>query len=467
MTDFHTVDVLAQLRNQISGTLLVPSDADYEQTRRGWNLSINQFPAMILVVNDVQDVLTAVRFANAYNFGVSVQLTGHGIKYPVDENVLIVTSRLNGVSVDVEARTARVEAGVIWQQVLDVTTPHGLAPLLGTSPHVGVVGYTLGGGIGWLARRYGLAADSVLSIEIVTPDGELRQCSKNENSELFWALLGGGGNFGVVTAMEFALYSVATVYGGVLTYPGTLAHDALHFYREWLKGVPDELTTSFAIFKYPDLAFLPDAIRGKLLVLVRAAYCGKAAEGEQWMRPWLEWQTPVSNSLTELPFSAVASINNDPVAPAPAHPSSDMLNELSDEVIEIMVRYATNPQAPIVYSEVRHAGGAIGRVDAHANAIGNRDASFYLQIGGLAFTPELGKAMEKYIYEYKGELRPYLHGGLFLNFAHSDEALVRVKDAYLPQSYARLVALKAKIDPKNLFRYSYPLVGAQESAAGG
>jgi FAD/FMN-containing dehydrogenase len=367
--------------------------------------------------------------------------------------------------VDAEARTARVGAGVIWQQVLDVTTPLGLAPLLGTSPHVGVIGYTLGGGIGWLARRYGLAADSVRTIEIVTPDGELRHCSTRENSELFWGLLGGGGNFGVVTAMEFALYPVATVYGGVLTYPGRLAHDALHFYREWLKSVPDELTTSFAIFKYPDLPFLPDAIRGKLMVLVRAAYCGEAAVGEQLMRPWLEWQTPDANSLSELPFTAVASINNDPVAPAPAHPSSDMLNELSDEVIEIMVRYATNPQAPIVYSEVRHAGGAIARVDAHANAIGNRDAAFYLQIGGLAFTPELGKAMEKYIGEYKGELRPYLHGGIYLNFANSDEAVVRAKDAYLPQSYKRLVALKAEIDPKNLFRYSYPIVGAAEPSS--
>jgi FAD/FMN-containing dehydrogenase len=389
-----------------------------------------------------------------------VQLTGHGTKYPVDDNLLIVTSRLNTVSVDAQARTARVEGGVIWQQVIDAATPHGLAPLLGTSPHIGVVGYTLGGGIGWLARRYGLAADSVRSIDVVTPDGALRHTSAKENSDLFWALRGGGGNFGVVTAMEFALYPVATLYGGNLTYPGTLAGEALRFYREWLKSVPDELTSSFAIMKYPDMPQLPDAIRGKLLVLVRAAYIGDAADGERLIRPWLEWQRPAANTFREMPFSEIATINNDPVAPTPSYPLSEMLYELRDEAIDVLVRYASDSKSPVIFSELRHAGGAIARVDASANAVGNRDVSFYFQIGGIPFTPEIRTALESYTRQYRDELRPYLQGGIYPNFAESDEVRTRIKDAYSLQSYDRLVTLKAKYDPKNLFRYSYQLVEA-------
>jgi hypothetical protein len=371
---------------------------------------------------------------------------------------MLVTSRLNAVSVDVQQRTARVAAGARWQHVLDAATPHGLAPLLGTSPHVGVVGYTVGGGIGWLGRLYGLAADSVLSIDVVTPDGELRRTSATENLDLFWAIRGGGGNFGVITAMEFKLYPVPTLYGGILTYPGALAGEVLRFYREWVKGVPDEITSSLAVMKFPNVPPVPEAMRGQIVVLVRAAYAGTEAAGAPWLQPWLAWQEPLSNSFKEMPFGEVATINNDPVAPVPSYPSSDMLTELSDAVIDIIVRYATNPASPVAFSEVRHAGGAIARGDANASAIGNRDATFYLQIGGLALTPELGRALDRYVPEYKAALQPYLHGGIYLNFAGGREASARVKDAYAPESYARLVKIKREVDPQNLFRYSFPLV---------
>jgi FAD/FMN-containing dehydrogenase len=452
------VEPVEGLRGEISGVVLLPGDEAYEEMRLGWNRAIDQRPALIVVASHVEDVQKAVRYADAHNLGIAVQLTGHGIKYPADDNMLILTTRLNQVSVDAQARTARVEGGVVWQQVLDAATPHGLAPLLGTSPHVGVTGYTLGGGIGWLARRYGLAADSVRSIEVVTPDGELHHCSAAQESELFWGLRGGGGNFGVVTAMEFALYPVSTLYGGALTYPGVLAGDALRFYREWIKDLPDELTSSILVIKYPPLPQLPDAMRGKLFVVVRAAYVGERAQGEQLMKAWLEWQAPLTNTLREVPFSEVGTISNDSVTPVTVYPSSDMLRDLPDEAIEIITRYATESTSPVVASELRHAGGAISRADSSANAIGNRDATFYLVIGGPAFTAETRAAMEPYIRRYKDELRPYLHGGIYLNFAGSSEARERVKDAYSPQDYARLLALKQQVDPKNLFRYSFPLV---------
>jgi UDP-N-acetylenolpyruvoylglucosamine reductase len=458
MATMQIVNELEELTIQFKGAILRPGDAEYDKLRNGWNLSVDQHPALILIPNDVEDVKAAMRFADKHNVGVTVKLTGHGVKYPADDNLMIIPSLLNGVSVDAEARTARVEGGVLWQQVLDVTTPHGLAPLLGTSPHVGVVGYTLGGGNGWLARRYGLAVDSVLSIDLVTPGGELRHTSPIENRELFWGLRGGGGNFGVVTAMEFKLYPVATLYGGSLTYPGELARDALRFYREWLKGIPDELTTHFGIYKFPDLPQLPEAIRGKTRVILRAAYDGDVVQGQCLLQPWLDWQTPLANAFRQMPFAEIATISNDNITPVLAHPTNDMLNELSDEVIEIIVRNATANNSPLIYNELRHAGGAIARVERDANAVGNRDASFYLTIGGVVFAPEMRSIMESYIRQYKSELRPYLHGGIYLNFSESNETRARVQDAFSPQAYARLLALKAKYDPKNLFRYSYPLV---------
>lgn len=450
---------LHELSDQISGTILRPDDAEYEESRRGWNLNINQFPALIVIVNDVQDIVASVRYASAHNLGVSVQLTGHGIKSPADDNLLIVTKQLKGVTVDVAARTARTEGGTIWQEVLDAATPHGLAPLLGTSPHVGVVGYTLGGGIGWLGRQYGLAADSVHAIDVVTPDGEFHHTTPTQDGDLFWGLLGGGGNFGVVTAIEFALYPVATLYGGTLTYPGTTAKEALHFYREWLKGVPEALTSSIAIIKYPEMPQLPDTMRGKIFVLLRAAYAGEATKGEELLQAWLDWQAPLSNTFRSMPFAEAATITNDSVAPVPLYTTSDMLGELSDAAIELIVLYATNPQSPVILSELRHAGGAIARADGNANAVSNRDAAFYLTIGGPTFTPESRKAMEEYIPLYKRELHPYLHGGIYMNLTNGDEARARVKDAYTPEKYERLLALKAKVDPKNLFRFGVPLEG--------
>lgn len=454
----HQSSSVQQLEEQIAGSVLTPDDASYEKARRGWNLSIDQRPTLIVVAENAEDVVAAVRFARDAGLAVSVQSTGHGLQLPADDGLLIVTSRMKSVQIDPAAHIARAEAGVLWEQVLNGVAERGLAPLLGTSPHVGLIGYSLGGGIGWLARRYGLAADSVRSIDIVTADGVLRHASATENSDLFWGLRGGGGNFGVVTAIEFALYPVATIYGGSLVYPGELAGEALRFFRDWTKTAPDDLTSSIALMKFPALPQVPEAMRGKSQVIVRAAYAGDAAHGEALMRPWLDWHAPTSNSLREMPFTEVGSIQNDPVDPSPAFASNEMLDKLSDGVIDVIVRYMTDAASPLVFTELRHAGGAIARVSADANAVGNRDAAYYMQINGLAFSPEIRAALEAYLPHYKEALRPYLRGGAYLNFMRGDEARHRAKDAYLPASYERLRALKATYDPNNVFRFSYQIV---------
>ena len=452
-----TTDLAQRLQQQVSGDVLSPQDTNYDQTRRGWNFAVDQSPALILIAANAQDVQAAVRFARAEGMGVGVQLTGHGMQQPADGNLLIVTSRMTGVHVDAQARTARVEAGVLWKQIVAKATEHGLAPLLGSAPHVGVVGYTLGGGIGWLARKYGLAADSVRSIDIVTADGVLRHASPAENSDLFWGIRGGGGGFGVVTAMEFSLYPVTSLYGGGLMYPGELAREALRFYREWIKTVPDELTSSISLAKFPNAPQLPEAMRGKKLVIMRAAYAGDAATGQALIQPWLNWHAPIGNAFRETPFAEVGTISNDPVNPTPSEHSNELLDELSDGAIDVIVRFMTDDQSPLIFTELRHAGGAIARVHAEANAIGNRDALLYMQMSGLALTPEMRTAVETGIQHYKDALKPYLRGNVYLNFLAGEEARRRAKDGYLPQTYERLVALKAKYDPQNMFRYSFQI----------
>jgi FAD/FMN-containing dehydrogenase len=457
----HKLSSVEQLQQQITGSVLTPDHPDYEQTRRAWDLSINQHPALILVPENADDVVAGVRSAKEAGLGIAVQSTGHGMLYPADDNLLIITSKLKGVHVDAAARTARAEAGVLWDAVIDAGTPHGLAPLLGSAPHVGVVGYTLGRGIGWLSRKYGFAADSVRSIDIVTADGVLRHASATENSDLFWGLLGGGGNFGVVTAMEFSLYPVATIYGGNLVYNGDLAGEALRFFHDWTKTLPDEMTSSIAVLKFPHLPQLPEALRGKTQTLLRAAYTGDAAEGEKLIQQWIDWHTPNLNTFREMPFDKIGTIQNDPVQPTSGQGTNEMLDELSDELIDVIVHYTMTPDSPVVFSEIRHAGGAMARVAPDTNAINHRDALYYMVMGGPTPTPELQAAAKAYLPKYKAAVRPFVRGGVYLNFTKGAEAKERIQDAFQPKTYERLLEVKAKYDPDNLFRYSYPLVASK------
>ena len=453
------IELIQQLKQQVTGDILTRDDVGYEQIRRGWDLTINHYPALILLSQNAADISAGVRFANEYSLGVAVQNTGHGVLYPADDNLLIITSRMSSIHVDVEAKTAQVEAGVTWQQVLDAATPYGLAPLLGSSPHVGVVGYMLGGGIGWLARRYGFGVDSLRWIDIVTADGILRHTSPAENSDIFWGLRGGGGNFGIVTAMEFDLYPVPKIYGGSLSYPGEMASEALRFFRKWINTVPVELTSSIAIIKFPNLPQIPEELRGETQISLFAVYAGDAASGELLIRSWIEWRTPINNTFREMPFSEIGTITNDPVDPTPDFGSSDMLNELSDEAIDVIVNYATNNNSPLIFSILRHAGGAIAQVPPDASAIGNRDATLYLLMGGVAPTPEALEALKTYVLGYRTALEPHTKGGVWMNFMNGNgsAAKERIKEAYLPETYDRLLALKSKVDPNNLFRFSYQL----------
>jgi FAD/FMN-containing dehydrogenase len=461
MDSILTLTSLETLRQSVSGSVITADDAGYEAARAAWDLTLNHYPAVIVVAKDAQDIMAAVRFARESQLGIAVQSTGHGMQYPADDNLLIITSQMRGTFVDAQTRIARVEAGAIWKDILDQSTQHGLAPLLGSSPHVGVVGYTLGRGIGWLSRQYGFAADSLRWVELVTADGELRRASPTENPELFWGLRGGGGNFGVVTALEFNLYPVPTVYGGDITYPGELAGDALRFFREWTKTVPEELTASIAVMKFPSFPFIPEAMRGKRQVIVRASYNGDATKGAAFIQKWLDWHAPLTNTFHDMAFAEIGTIQKDPVQPTAGFGSNELLNELSDGVIGVILKHMTSQTSPMTFTEIRHAGGAIKRIDPNSSAIAHREAEFYFNIAGLTPTPEAYAAVKAYVPQYKADLRPYVQGGVYLNFMKGAEAQERIHDAFPPEIFERLLALKAAYDPANLFRYSYPLKSAE------
>jgi FAD/FMN-containing dehydrogenase len=454
---------VGELQARIMGSVITPSNPDYDQARQAWNLSVDQRPAVIVVAQRAEDVSQAVRFARRQGLGIAVQSGGHGVVCPANEALLIVTNQLRQLRVDPENQRAWIGAGLKWGMVLAKTQEFGLAPLLGSSPDVGVVGYTLGGGMGWLARKYGLSADSVIAIELVTAEGELIQASQEHNRDLFWGLRGGGGGFGVVTGMEIQLYPVTTVYGGNLVYPAELAREVITRYRDWIADAPDELTSSFAIMNFPPIPAVPEFLRGKSVIMVRGCYCGPVEQGEALLQSWRNWKAPLIDDFKANPFSQVAAISNDPEDPSPGISSGAWLKDLNDAAIDTLIRYSVsvNGSSPLMMMEVRHAGGQIARVDPNFNAFGNRDATQSLQVIGITPTPEAHRQVGQYIAQMKQALAPYLTGGVYINFLEGEEARQRTRDAYLPETYRKLQALKAKYDPENFFRFGFDIPPAR------
>jgi FAD/FMN-containing dehydrogenase len=447
---------LDHLRSQIYGALVTPEDRHYDDVRKAWSLTVDHRPALVLVPETATDIAAAVRYAKAEGLRVAIQATGHGVGRPADEHTLLInTARMTGVRVNAEAGTAWVEAGAKWEAVLERAQESGLAPLLGSSPDVGAVGYTLGGGMGWLARKYGMAVDSVNWFQVVTPDGRLVRASAIENPDLFWALRGGGGNFGVVTTMEIKLYPVTTVFGGSLIYPATLAGEVLARFREWIKANPDEMTASVALFNFPPLPQIPEFLRGKSVVMVRGAYAGPAQAGADRIQPWLNWQTPIANTWHEMPFAEVETISNDPKDPTASYSAAVWLRDLTDEAIETIVRYAV--ATPLVFAEIRHAGGAIARVAGDANAYSNRDSQLVMQMVGITPTTEAHQRVKNHIEAFKRDLQPVLTGKIYLNLNAGEIQRERAQDGYSAEHYYRLQAIKALYDADNRFDHGFAI----------
>jgi FAD/FMN-containing dehydrogenase len=440
------------------GAVYAPGDEGYDAARSAWNLNVHQHPALVVVAESVADVQAAVRLAGELVLGVGVMATGHGVGAVPDGGVLINTSRMRGVSVDPEARTATVEAGALWTDLIPEAQAHGLGGLPGSTSHVSVVGYTMGGGFGWLGRKYGFNSDAVRSAEVVTADGELRRASAEENEDLFWGLKGGGGNFGIVTSLELTLYPITSVYGGNLFYPAEKAGEVLGAYREWVETLPDGMTTAVAFLNFPPMPEIPEPLRGGSFVTVRGAYSGeRPEEGEDLLRPLREQLgEPAVDTFGVMPYAAMDAISMDPVDPIAAVQHSEMLSDLTPEAVEALVEVAgVGSGSPLIMVEMRHLGGALSRTPGRLSPIGRGDARFSLNGVGPAFTPEMAQGVKTYLEHLFERTRPYQTGDTLVNFMELDGAAEdRVRSAYPPEDYERLVVLKDRYDPENVFRFN-------------
>ncbi|MET7399354.1 FAD-binding oxidoreductase [Dactylosporangium sp. NPDC005572] len=450
---------LAALTTRVGGPVLLPGDDAYDRGRATFNLSVQHHPALVIGATSAADVVEAVRFAGQHGLRVAVQATGHGPAEAADGALLIDTSRMAAVSIDADTRIARVEAGVRWAAVITAASAHGLAALNGSSPTVGVVGYTLGGGLSpVLGRAHGYAADHVTAFDIVTADGRLRHVTAATEPELFWAVRGGKANFGVVTAIEFRLFPLTRLYGGGLYFPGAQASQILKAWRSWVETTPDELTSSVALLRLPPIPEVPEPLRGQFVVHVRVAYLGSAGDGEQLVTPVRTAGTPVIDTLADMPYSAVAAIHNDPVEPLPIHDRSTLLQDLPAAAIDRIVALAgQDAEVPVTMVEIRHLGGALRRAPQSLNAVANRDAPFLLFAASVAGPDEAVHHVALHTRLFAA-LATWDTGRTFANFlAPGDNRPTHVMSAYLREDRHMLAALKQLWDPQQIFSLTHAI----------
>jgi FAD/FMN-containing dehydrogenase len=414
-----------QLRRELSGPLYRPGDPAYDAERRTIDPAFDARPAIVVAAQCAADVRAALVAARERGLPFAVQATGHGTKVPADGGVLVKTGAMATVLVDPDRRVAHVGPGARWGDVLAATAPCGLAPLSGSSPDVGVAGYTLGGGVGWLARLHGFAADSLLRAEVVTAEGRLVTASADHHADLFWALRGGGASFGVVTAMELRLYPVAEVHAGTEYFPVERAAATLARYREWIDGAPDALSTALLLTRIPDHPEMPEALRGRRALALRAMHAGPADEAERLLAPLRAAAGPALAGDRRTVQFARAAMGG--VAPK----RLDLLRELPDAAIDAVL--AAGEHATV---EVRHWGGAMARPGEDAGPAGHRSVPLSVILD--AAVPGVAAA-----------LAPHATGGSFLNFL-SDPA--RVEAAFTPANLRRLRAVKRAYDPDDVFR---------------
>lgn len=453
--------VLSALAARITGEVHGPGDPGYDVARSGFNLLAEQRPAVIAVPVNRFDVVEAVRFAADEGLRVAIQATGHGPGAAADGALLINTSAMTDVTVDPIARTATVGAGAKWGPVLAQASEHGLAPLLGSTTDVGVVGYTLGGGFGWLGRKHGLSSDAVRSFDLVTPDGNPLRVSATSHPDIFWALRGGGaGSIGVVTDVVIDLYPVSTVYAGNLFYPADDATEILRRFGEWAPQQSEDLTSSVCLMNFPPLEVVPEPLRGKSFTLIRGCWAGDLDEGRATIDQWREWKAPEIDMWSEMPFAAADAISMDPTDPMPAMVTTEWLDTLPDEVIDILTtRVQPKPGSmPLVlFAELRHAGGAVARgaVDS-PNDLG-RHGTFLLEMASVVPDPHVGLAIESALRLTREALAPYVTGAAYLNFVEGEDKTARSASSFSDGNRRRLAAIKAALDPGNRFCHGIAL----------
>jgi hypothetical protein len=443
-----------ELATSFGGVLIRPNDATYDEQRRIWNGSIDRRPALIARCAGVADVISAVRFAREHEQLVAVRSGRHS--YPglgvCDGGMVIDLGQMKGIRVDPEAGTARAQAGVLLGELDREAQAFGLAVPAGIVTHTGLAGLTLGGGIGWLERKYGLTVDQLLSVDVVTAEGEFVRASEEANADLFWGVRGGGGNFGIVTEFEFRLHPVGpTVLAGPIMWAMEDSPKVLRFYREWIKEVPDELTTIVTHRRVLPVPAIPEELHGEHVVVVGTCYAGPVEEGEGVLKPLREFGSPLLDGCTPMPFTKHQAIL-DPSFPHgwSYYIRSCNLAELTDDVIDILVDHGLGIASPVTVFSIYQLGGAVARVGEDETAFGGRDAGHTMNVIGITATGEGFEREREWAREVWTALRPH-HKNVYVSFL-MEEGEDRIREAYGSAKYDRLKALKRKYDPDNFFR---------------
>ena len=443
MNDANQLDQLGQ---RLKGRLVGPEDADYDEARTVWNGMIDKRPAVIAECADASDVAVAVNFARENNLVVAVRGGGHNVAghATCDDGIVIDLTPMKNVTVDIGRRTAVAEGGVTWGDYDKETQRHGLASPGGAISTTGIAGLTLGGGFGWLSRSYGLACDNLISAEIVTANGEVLTASAEENPDLFWAIRGGGGNFGVVTRFEYRLQEVGELYAGLILYPRDRAGEFMRVYSEWTAKAPDEVASMAAFLHSPD---------GEPVVGAIVVYHGPKDEGERVIAPVRSLGSPALDDITPKPYTSVQQALDDGFPRGLRNYwKSTYLAELGEQCLDILVDHANRAPTTWCVVGLEHMmGGAVARVGEDDTAFANRDAIYSLLILGRTDDPAGDGAVREWVRGLWKAVEPYSTGGVYVNYMGQDEA-ERIGEAYGTDHYARLAKIKNQYDPANLFR---------------
>lgn len=448
---------LDSLRSASQGPVVGPGDEGWDAAREAWNLAADLRPAAVACVTSVSDVVAAVDFARRNDLRVAPQATGHAATALVDlsDALLVKTMRMGRIEINPADRRARVEAGALWGDLAIAAGEYKLAALSGSSPDVGVVGYSLGGGIGWLSRRHGLASNAVSAIELVTATGDLVRADHDHEPDLFWAMRGGGGNFGVVTALEMSLIPLETIYAGSLMWPAEHAPELLRAYRDWARSLPAEMTTGFRFLNLPPIPEVPEQLRGAHVVDVTGAFEGDPAAGARLVDELRSVAMPLVDSFASIPAAGLCRIFGDPEQPTPGMTHQTLVDELTDEAIDVLLEVAgPGSDSPLMMVALRHLGGALAVAAERGGALSSLGGEYALYGVGVPMAPEMADPISAYLDRVIGALEPWSTGRDYLNLAERPGDSSR---AFSSDTHRRLVEIRNETDPAGLIVASHPV----------
>lgn len=441
----------AALGAALAGEVIVQGDAGWDSARQAWNLTADQRPPLVVLAESAADVAATIRFAAANGLRVAPQSTGHGATSMGDlaGTILLKTSRLTAVSVDPRARTATVAAGALWSDVVPPAAEHGLVGLHGLSAAVGVAGYTLGGGIGWLTRRDGFASTHVRSFEVVGADGEARRIDAESDPDLFWALRGGGGRPAVVTSFELGLFELREAFAGALIWPLEEAEAVVGAWREWIGTVPNELSSTLKLIRYPPLPAVPDQLRGRAVVAIMLAFTGTAERGAELVAPLRAVATPLIDTLATISAAALADVAGDPTNPTPALGHAALVDRIDAEATDALLAVAgPEVDTPLVSVEIRHLGGALREGDPDPGAAGTLDAEGLFYSTAPVTSPQAEEALLVAQRGVAERIAPF--SGARDTILTFDEQRP-MRDSFAPEVVDRLEEIAKDRDPDGLF----------------